>query len=186
MKKKGILKVAIVAALVLLVVISSMVMSHPWRYVSIKRDADVSKEVFLQQMEKLDEHYNTSNFSEIADQLFSEAQERGYDVYLAPAIMCLETRGGTTATAQYNYWNHFPYNEMAFIVLNLEISNNFLTPEESVEWFFNELDKKYGDISYKEFMRFWTPNYPLSKAPSKTADAYAETLYKTVKWIKNL
>lgn len=189
MKKKGILKVAIVVALVLLVVIASMVISHPWRYVSIKRSVNVRKDEFRQQMEKLDEHYNTSNFSEIADLLFDEAQQRGYNVYLAPAIMCFETNGGTKTKAQYNYWQHFPYYEMTFIVLNLEFSNNFLTLEESVEWFFNELDKKYGDngdISYQEFMSFWTPHYPFSKAPSKKSDAYAKKLYNTVKWIQSL
>lgn len=185
MKKKNILKVAIVATLVLLLVVCLMVISHPWRYVSIKRDADVSKEVFLQQMEKLDEHYNTSNFSEIADKLFSEAQERGYDVYLAPAVMCIETAGGTKTKTQFNYWTNNPYYYTYSSVTYI----GFVSTEKSVTWFFNELDK-YGDLSYEEFSRNWThiTGYPLpiSKVPTEESDASAKKLYETVKWIKSL
>lgn len=182
-RKKGILTGAIVTVVVLLIVVCSMVISHPWRYVSIKRDAHVSKEEFVGQMQKLDEYYNTSNFSKIADQLFSKAQERGYNVYLAPAVMCIGTAGGTETKVQYNYWSNEPYLYADGSVTYV----GFISKEKSVTCFFNELDK-YGDVTYEKFARNWLhlKGYPLPISKSPTDDAYAKKLYTTVKWIKSL
>lgn len=195
MKKKGFLKVAIVAALVLLVVIASMVISHPWRYVSIKCSVNVRKDEFLQQMEKLDEHYNTSNFSQIADLVFDEAQQRGYNVYLAPAIMCIETNGGNETKAQYNYWTQVPYNYGIHTIVGSESYLGFITQDTSVKWFFDNLDSiisrfavsSYEDLSREMvYPRAWS--YPLfvPDSPTEETDAYAEKLYNTVKWIQSL
>ncbi len=197
MKKKITAATIVLAALFAIVCFA--IMSTPWRFVSIKASTDVSAEEFKRKMEMLDEIYETDNFSRNSEQFFSEAQERGYNEYLVPAIMCVETMGGKKVNKeehQYNYWNligAYFGEEIPTITGNiknayletvdtteLEIGVRILyfeKEEEAVHYMFDCLDNHYGDVTIERFAEIWT---------SYDSEEYATTVYEKMQEIEDL
>lgn len=197
MKKRITLATIVLAALFAIVCFA--VMSAPWRYVSIKGTKSVSMEEFARKMEMLDEIYETDNFSRNSEQFFSEAQERGYNEYLVPAVMCVETMGGKNVDEeehQYNYWNligAYFGKEIPTITGNsknayletvdtteLEIGVRtlyFETEEEAVHCIFDTLDNHYGNVTIERFAKIWTPY---------EQEEYAATVYEKMQEIEDL
>ncbi len=192
MKKKA-TRIGIGATIVVAVLlVICQIISKPWRYVSIKSCVGVSEEEFMQKMEKLDEYYNTTNFSENAKQLLNTAQEKGYNEYNAPAIMCIATNGGNETNGNYNYWpvNTIIDKRVEEILGGTKVSLSFATPKVSIEYFFNVLEK-CGDVTYEEFSRKWLSIGKVSYSPirewkTNESDSYRKELYETVRWIKSL
>lgn len=194
MKKRITLATIVLAALFAIVCFA--VMSAPWRYVSIKGTTSVSMEEFARKMEMLDEIYETDNFSRNSEQFFSEAQERGYNEYLVPALMCIQTQGGKDVLEQYNYWNMvgaYFGKEIPTITGNsentyletvdtteLEIGVRtlyFETEEEAVHCIFDTLDNHYGNVTIERFAKIWTPY---------EQEEYAATVYEKMQEIEDL
>lgn len=194
MKKKITAATIVLAALFAIVCFA--IMSAPWRYVSIKGATGVSAEEFKKKMEMLDEIYETDNFSRNSEQFFSEAQKRGYNEYLVPALMCIQTDGGKDALEQYNYWNivgAYFGREIPTITGNsknayletvdtteLEIGVRILyfeTEEEAVRYMFDCLDNHYGDVTMERFAKIWTPY---------DSEEYAATVYEKMHEIEDL
>ena len=172
MKKKITLVTIGLAAL--LVIVCFAIMYAPWRYVSIKSTTGVSEEEFKRKMEMLDEVYETYHFSKNAEQFYSEAQARGYDEYLAPAVAALETYeiDRSIERAKNNLYSiierptTFPYQ-----------ARGYETEEECIEDFFNILDLHYGDITIFRFAKKWTPY---------DQEEYAIKLYEKMHEIEDL
>lgn len=192
--RKKVIGIVVAVLSIFLLGICFMVISKPWRYVSIKKNTEVSKDDFMQKMEKLDEYYSTTNFSENAEQLLKTAQEKGYNEYIAPAIMCISTEANEDRN--YNYWqvNTLIDKRVEYMLGGTKISLSFLTPETSIEYFFDVLEK-WGDekneITYEEFSRKWISIGKVSYSPIKEwktieSDTYGKKLYEKVRWIKSL
>lgn len=169
MKKRKTL--ATITIIVILLGICLVAVISPWRQIqriAIQESVGVPKEEFVSKMEKLGEMYGSDVFQEQGETLFELAQDNGYNEYLLPAIMCIETLGGTRVKGDFNYWNS--WNGW---VINF---TNFESPEESIETFFKILDTYYEGDNLKEFGEKWAPE----------VEGYAVNVYKIMEQIKRL
>lgn len=168
-------------------------------YMSIMNNLQ-QKADFIRKMEKLDEQYGSTVFSENAELLFAKAHETGQNKYLAPALMCIETCGGTNLQGDFNYWNIVEYVEIekdpVFGTSRVQLRfKNYEIPDDAVEDFFAILNKYYDvNDTYLEFAQKWAPLPPqldeedeedIQKGINSTEE-YAEELQKRIEMISRL
>lgn len=123
-------------------------------------------EEFSATMEELDEQYNSDAFSKNAKLLFELPRKGKYSEYLIPAIICMETNGGTELKGTYNYWN----------VQNEDGGFDFDSPEETLTLLSKRIeDKMRSGSSIKQFAESWNPFIPIK---------YGTELYETMKQIE--
>lgn len=170
MKKKVLTPTVIVLAALLAIVCFAIVLA-PWRFVRIKGTTGVSKEEFVRKMEKLDENYKTDCFSRNSEQLFTEAQQRGYNEYLGPALICIQTYESDLRHARNNLYNIF---QPSYGKVHMA---EYDTEEECIENFFDILDVHYGNFTIMKFVETWTPY---------EQEEYAINLYEKMVWIQGL
>ncbi|MCI9000568.1 MAG: glucosaminidase domain-containing protein [Clostridia bacterium] len=120
--------------------------------VSIKESSGVIYEEFLTKMKILDENYGSETFFQNAQLLFELSRKGQHNEYLIPAIICIETNGGTELKGDYNYWNmgdgHGGYE-------------NFDSPRESLTALSRKIEgiMCYG-TTVKQFAENWNPIFP--------------------------
>lgn len=152
----------------------------------------LTKEEFVRKMERLDDLYNSSIFSQNAEIFFDVAQEEGYNEYFFPANALIETSGGKFLHGDFNYCNMTQTVEnedgelMTVYKEGRPLFRNFESGEECIREFFVKVNKykEYNsDTTLTGFTAIWAPNTALHP---HQAEYYAISLYEHMLQISNL